>query len=402
MSRKQRDDRYYTREERARMEMRARRVAARRRRENKKRLLIAVGIVLFIFMIWGGISALRGHSHDSIEAKQSETGFDAQAADSEYRERLDGADDRLAAAADGTGQTGDDGMQGTALPANTEPVDSAAYRFEVTEATKALGSEEVTSTYALVADRTDHHIVAQKNATDRINPASMTKVLTLLVAAEHITNLDDTFTMTIEITDYAYVHDCSSVGFLDGEIVTVRDLLYGTILPSGGDAAVGLATYVAGSQEAFVELMNQKIADLGLSGSAHFTNCVGLYDENHYCSIYDMAVMMEAAMQNELCREILNARKYKTSATEQHPEGIDISNLFMRRIEDKDTGGEVLGAKTGYVVQSGNCAVSAYRCNDGKEYICVTADAHSSWRAIYDHVAAYNIYAAGNTGYTKQ
>ena len=88
--------------------------------------------------------------------------------------------------------------------------------------------------------------------------------------------------------------------------------------------------------------------------------------------------------------------------TEQHPEGITVSNWFMRRIEDKEMGGTILGAKTGYVVQSGSCAASCYERNDGTEFICVTADAHSSWRAIYDHVAAYNIYAAGNTSYTKQ
>ena len=79
----------------------------------------------------------------------------------------------------------------------------------------------------------------------------MTKVLTILVAAEHIMEeeLDDTFTMTREITDYSYINDCSSVGFLEGEQVTIRDMFYGTILPSGCDAAVGLATYVAGSHD---------------------------------------------------------------------------------------------------------------------------------------------------------
>ena len=155
----------------------------------------------------------------------------------------------------------------------------------------------------------------------------MTKVLTVLVAAEQITEkqLDDTFTMTLEITDYAYVNDCSSVGFLDGEKVTVRDLFYGTVLPSGGDAAVGLATYIAGSQEAFVDLMNEKLDELGLSDSAHFTNCVGLYDKNHYCTMYDMAVIIKAAADNEICREIMSAKTYTTSITPQHPEGITIS-----------------------------------------------------------------------------
>ena len=223
----------------------------------------------------------------------------------------------------------------------------------------------------------------------------MTKVLTVLVAAEHITEgeLDDPFTMTLEITDYAYVNDCSSVGFLDEEEVTVRDLFYGTILPSGGDAAVGLATYVAGSHEAFVEMMNEKLEQLGLSETAHFTNCVGLYDKNHYCTVYDMAIIMRAAMENEMCREFLSAKKYTTTPTEQHPEGITISNWFLRRIEDKDTGGEVIGAKTGYVVQSKSCAVSYGTFGVSETpYICVTAGSNSSWRCIYDQVEIYTRY----------
>ena len=248
------------------------------------------------------------------------------------------------------------------------------------------------STRALLIDWDTRSVVAQRGAGDRINPASMTKILTLLVAAEHVTDLDDTFTITREITDYSYSNDCSAVGFDDGETVTVRDLLYGTILPSGADAAAGLAFYVSGSLEGFVDLMNQKLEELGLSDTAHFTNCVGLYDENHYCTLYDMAEILGAAIDNELCREVLSAHTYTTSATEQHPEGLLISNWFLRRIEDKDTHGTVLCAKTGYVVQSGNCAASYSISNSGKQYICVTADAHSSWRCIYDHVAVYQEY----------
>lgn len=269
------------------------------------------------------------------------------------------------------------------------------YEFAETEDTVGIYNENVISEHAILIDGSTDTIVAKKGAYDIISPASMTKVLTVLVAAEHITEgeLDDPFTMTLEITDYAYVNDCSSVGFLDGEIVTVRDLFYGTVLPSGGDAAVGLATYVAGSHEAFVYLMNEKLEELGLSDTAHFTNCVGLYDKEHYCSVYDMAIIMKAAMENEMCREFLSAKKYTTTPTEQHPEGITISNWFLRRIEDKDTGGEVIGAKTGYVVQSKNCAVSYATCGENETpYICVTAGAHSSWRCIYDHVEIYTKY----------
>ena len=215
------------------------------------------------------------------------------------------------------------------------------------------------------------------------------EVLTVLVAAEHVENLDDTYTITLAETDYSFSHDCSNAGFDVDEKVTVRDLFYGTILPSGADAAVGLAAYVAGSHEAFVDMMNEKLDELGLSDTAHMTNCVGLYDENHYCSVYDMAIILKAAMDNPICREVMSAHTYNTSITTQHPEGILLSNWFLRRIEDKDCGGEVLCAKTGYVVQSGNCAASYALDQSGNGYLCVTAHSTSSWRCIYDHVALY-------------
>lgn len=271
-------------------------------------------------------------------------------------------------------------------------VSGHTYYARKTENTKTMNGD-VYSNYGIFIDKDSNTILAERNGTTRINPASMTKILTVLVAAEQLEGKDcmeEHFTMTLEITDYSFVHDCSNVGFLEGEVVTVRDLFYGTVLPSGADAAVGLATYVAGSHEAFVELMNDKIKELGLSETTHVTNCVGIYDEDHYSTVYDMAMIMEAAMDHELCREIMGQRTYTTSATEQHPEGITVSNWFIRRIEDKDTGGSVLCAKTGYVVQSGNCAASYGRDAAGREYICVTADAHSSWRCIYDHVALYS------------
>ncbi|MBO5056997.1 MAG: D-alanyl-D-alanine carboxypeptidase [Lachnospiraceae bacterium] len=253
----------------------------------------------------------------------------------------------------------------------------------------------------VLVDLSENSIVAQKGAFDRINPASMTKVLTVLVAAEHIKNLDDTFTMTLEITDYGYMHDCSSAGFEKDETITVRDLFYGTVLPSGADAAVGLATYVAGSQEAFVELMNQKLEELGLADTAHMTNCVGIYDENHYCTVYDMAMIMEAAIDNDLCREVLSAHIYTTSETEQHPEGIELSNWFLRRIEDKDSGGEVICGKTGYVVQSKNCAVSYDVDENGTGFVCVTAGAGSVWQCIYDHAGLYKQFSTAAEGGTN-
>lgn len=355
----------------ARREQRKKRMRLKKKKQQKRRCMIALFLgIIVVFGILSGLLKKNTKNQEETEA--------AQQVQENVQEEL------------------------TEIPEPEQPVEvapeekpvTAAYEFKETANTKGLYSEEVISTHALLIDESTDTIIASKGAKERISPASMTKVLTLLVAAEHVSEeqLDDTFTMTIDITDYSYVNDCSNVGFLVDEKIPVIDLFYGTILPSGGDAAVGLATYVAGSHEAFVDLMNQKLVELGLSDSAHFTNCVGLYDENHYCTIYDMAVIMKAALQNELCKKVLAEKCYTTTPTEQHPEGIIISNWFLRRIEDKETGGEVLGAKTGFVQESGSCAVSYQVADDGTPYICVTAGSSSSWRCIYDHVEIYNQY----------
>lgn len=274
------------------------------------------------------------------------------------------------------------------------------YSAQTTSQTISPG-DEVVSANAVFIDCATGNILSQRGYKDIISPASMTKILTVLVAAENVMDLDDKFTITIDITDYSYVNDCSNVGFSVGEEVTIRDLFYGTILPSGADAAVALATYVAGSHEAFVDMMNEKAKELGISDTAHFTNCVGLYDKEHHCTVYDMAMILEAAVDNEFCREVLSAHTYTTSETNEHPEGITISNWFLRRIEDKDTGGEVICAKTGFVAQSRNCAASFGKDADGNEYICVTAGSTSSWRCIYDHVELYKKFASDSTSFAE-
>ena len=206
-----------------------------------------------------------------------------------------------------------------------EPEPVTVYEAHTTDATVTTGAD-VISERSIMIDLQSGDILMQKGYKDRICPASMTKVLTVLVAAEHLTDeeLDNKFTITHDITAYVWEHDLSAVNWADNEEVTVRDLLYGTILPSGADAAIGLATYIAGSEDAFVEMMNEKINELGLSSSSHFTNCVGLYDDNHYSTVYDIAMIMEAAIENDLAREVLSTKRYTTSSTVEHPDGIEI------------------------------------------------------------------------------
>lgn len=268
----------------------------------------------------------------------------------------------------------------------------SGYTAEATDNTVTPG-DDVASEYSIIINEENGQIVAEKNAKTIISPASMTKILTVLVAAEHVENLDDVVTITHEETDFCFVNDCSNVGFVEGDQVTVRDLFYGTILPSGADAALALASYVAGSHEAFVDMMNEKLLELGLSETAHFTNCIGIYNEDHYCTVYDMAMIMKAAVQNDFCREVLSTHVYTIEPSENHEDGIVLSNWFLRRIEDHMEGGEVIGAKTGYVAQSGSCAASYGVSASGVPYVCVTGKSYSSWGCIYDHVAMFGKYA---------
>lgn len=272
-------------------------------------------------------------------------------------------------------------------------VQAWSYEAVKTDVTNAL-PESVVSEYGIIIDVEKAEILGARKSKKRISPASMTKILTVLVASEHIKpeQLDETVTITREATDYSYSNGCSNTGYEVDEQVSVRDLFYGTILPSGADSAYALATYVAGSHEAFVDMMNEKLKEMGLSETTHFTNCVGIYGEDHYSTVYDMAVILKAAADNEFCRQVLGTHTYVTTQTKEHKDGLTVSNWFLRRIEDKDTHGEVLCAKTGFVNQSGSCAASLASDTDGREYLCVTAGSTSSWRCIYDHVDIYDAF----------
>ena len=362
----------------------------------------AAGLFILSALVFGTIKNF--HNTEEGALKRQENGEDTKEEEIIWREdtpgRPEGSKADLQQNPETEGMGGEAGQEfGTkASEGETSQGDGlrkdgeGKYTASKTSQTRQVG-DEILSEYAIFIDRDSQEVLAEKGGFTVINPASMTKILTVLVAAEHIKeeDLDDTIIMTPEITDYGYIHKCSAAGFVKGEEVSVRDLFYGTILPSGADAAVGLAVYVAGDQDSFVELMNEKLKELGLSDTAHFTNCVGVYDEDHYCSAYDMAMILEAALDNELCREILSTRIHTIPEKEEHPDGLEMSNWFLRRIEDKEYGGKVLGGKTGYVEQSGSCAAS-FGENAGNNYICVTVKAGSPFQCVNDHALLYNEY----------
>ena len=278
-------------------------------------------------------------------------------------------------------------------PDEGEPQPERSYAHaEETETTQTLDLQ-LYSEGALLIDADTNTVIAEKNPDGRIFPASMTKVMTALVACEQIENWDDTFTMTQEIIDPLYLADASLAGFVNGEEVPLLDLVYGTILPSGAEATEALAIYIAGSEEAYVELMNDKAAELGLTDT-HFVDASGLHDEEHYTTLRDMAVILQAAMDNEICREVLSTTYYTCQPTQQHPDGLKIFNKFLSRIEYQELkGAEIQGAKTGYTAQAMNCCASFGVSPEGRSLICVTSKAWTGDFCIEDHVTLYSQYA---------
>lgn len=252
---------------------------------------------------------------------------------------------------------------------------------------------EVNANFAILIDADAGLVVAEKNGSAKMYPASMTKVMTLLVACEHITDLNEKLEITQDIVDYVKKEGASNCGFKAGEQVTMLDLLYGLILPSGADAALALVRRIAGSEEQFVALMNQKAQQLGISATTHFTNCTGLYNDNHYSTAEDMAIIMRAAAQNSVAATILTTRSYTTQANNKRTTGLSFSNLFLKRIDTQTTGGQVNFAKTGYVAKAGNCAVSYFTAASGRHYICVTGKTSGAWNVVSAHAALYSQYA---------
>lgn len=276
-------------------------------------------------------------------------------------------------------------------PAQEDPSEKTYAPAEVTENTKTLDLE-LYSENALLIDLESNTVLVQKNADARIYPASMTKVMTVLVAAEHIENWDETFTMTQSIIDPLFLADASMAGFVHGEEVSMTELLYGAVLPSGAEATQALAIVTAGSEEAFAALMNEKAQELGLKDT-HFVDASGLHDENHYTTLSDMAIIMQAALDNPHCREVLTSVNHTSPATAQNPEGVAMTNRFLYRIRPQQTGNvDIQAAKTGYTAQAMNCCVSYGIMENGRAAICVTAHAWTGDYCIADHLALYGTY----------
>ena len=161
--------------------------------------------------------------------------------------------------------------------------------------TKDTKKLKVESKYGILIDINKNTIVAEKGGDKKIYPASLTKIMTLIVAVEELESLKGTYTFKAETLDELYNEEASVAGFMPGETVSVTDILYGAILPSGADATIALAEIVAGSEKEFVKLMNLKANEMGLK-QTHFMNTSGLHDEYHYSTPHEMALITTYAI----------------------------------------------------------------------------------------------------------
>ena len=257
---------------------------------------------------------------------------------------------------------------------------------------KEVNAKKIDSKYCVLVDADTNEIIAGTGYDKKIYPASLTKLMTLLVAVENIDDIKGTFKFTDKVIDPLIEQDASRVGFEAGEKVVIKDMLYGSILCSGADATSGLAITVSGTEKDFATLMNRKAEELGLE-STHFMNASGLHDKNHISSCVDMAALMKAVLENKTCKKIISTERYTTGKTKQHPDGMEIYSYVFKNVYEfgKDPDFAIGGGKTGYTDEAGTLLAS-YLEYDGKTYIAVTAKALTQEQAVLDTEYLYHTY----------
>ena len=257
-------------------------------------------------------------------------------------------------------------------------------------AVKELDITGINSSYAVLMQAGSGRVVGDINGETPMYPASMTKIMTTIVAIENLSDLNQEITVTNDMIANLYAQDATQAGFQPGETVQAIDLLYGVMLPSGADCCIALADTIAGSEEGFVELMNQKAEKLGLENT-HFCNTTGLHADDHYSTAKDIAELLRYALKNSTFREIIESPYHSTPGTNVHPDGITFYSTMFKNLSDTTViDGKIMGGKTGFTSEAG-CCLASFAEIDGIEYILVTAGAYQAGTPhIDDAVKLYN------------
>lgn len=227
----------------------------------------------------------------------------------------------------------------------------------------------------VVMEHTTLSVLDGINSDKKMPMASTTKIMTALVTLDNV-GLSQEVVIPREATGI----EGSSMYLVCGETLTVEELLYGLMLTSGNDAAVALSIAVAGSQSAFVDLMNKKANELGLK-STNFTNPSGLPDENHYTTAFELGKITAAALENATFSKIVSTKSIRVPYKNNKDGRLLTNHNKLLSLYDY-----AIGVKTGFTKKAGRCLVSAAK-KDGVTLICVTLNAPDDWN---DHISAYN------------
>ena len=232
-----------------------------------------------------------------------------------------------------------------------------------------INALEINSEHAILYNMNEDMVLYEKDADTRTYIASLTKIMTTIVAIENIDDINEYVTIPYEGLEGLIEANASVAGFRLGQKVTYKDLLYGILLPSGADATKTVAYYIAGSEDNFVDLMNKKALDLGLTNT-HFANTSGLDTDNHYSTVREMSIILKYALQNETFKEIYTTNTYTTSDNSLTFKSVYSNYLNRYDLENK----YIYGTKTGYTSLAGYC-LSSIANYDGVEYMLITTNA---------------------------
>ncbi|MGI6010776.1 MAG: D-alanyl-D-alanine carboxypeptidase family protein [Ruminococcus sp.] len=257
---------------------------------------------------------------------------------------------------------------------------------------QGINLEHLHSPHAILTEADSGKVLAEHGSEDRIYPASLTKIMTAVLAIENTEDLEENIVLSEEIFQPLYAQNASMAGFQPGEEVPLEDLLYGILLPSGAECCLAFADRIAGSENQFAVLMNEKAKELGMNNS-HFVNSTGLHAPEHYTTVGDMAVLLQYALKNQCFRKVFTSIRYSTHPSACHPEGFTFHSTMSSAMESAEIADEdILGGKTGYTQEAGLCLASLAQIG-GKEYILVTAGAAGTHQTEPFHVLdAVNVY----------
>lgn len=217
---------------------------------------------------------------------------------------------------------------------------------------------------------------------ERVSPASLTKIMTTIVALENIKNPNEIAPIDKKTYQEMVAKNSSMAGFFGNEKTTYYDLLYGTILNSGGECANSLAINICGSENKFLELMNEKAKELKLNNT-HFTNVEGLDDENHYMSAKDVAKLLEYALQNKEFKKIFTTKNKLSTKTINHRNGILLKSTVLSKLDEYPQNNfKIKGGKSGTTDNAGLCWATLAEKNN-QEYIIVVMG--SPFKNIKNH-----------------